>query len=661
MSKPDPGSGTLGDTALRLRDLDDAQFRARYGCDRFTATVLRNRCRYVAAHMVSQVVTHAFSPVIREGFDICSMVSGPPETGYAMAAVSETMPLFYGSIPDAVRITMEEYGVENLKPGDVLIVNDYYRVGTHLNDAIVMRPVFHDDRIVAIVCIRAHFMDVGGIVMGGFDKVKRTTWEDGLRIPPMLFFSEGKPVRSTMNLLYDNTRVASLCVPDLLTEVQALEMGAQALEQSIERYGADALVGTVRYACDLSAEAMADGFRLLPDGVYEGEDWLDTDGLPNSPRYTVRVRITKVGDRVEVDLRGSSPPTRTAVNGAWPDIKTGVALALKSLLDPATPVTSGTLRNVDVVVPPSALFNVGPPLPCQNYFLVVYTLVHAVYRALNPALGERAIALGFTLGYPTGYGVRYDGNEGSLTDVGGPTIIGAWGATRDGDADSAQQFPSGNLVDPGAEVYEQTGAAMWMSSDYAPDSGGAGLHRGGAGILYDILWRVPAAHGMSMNVDANRPGGGVGGVYGGQAGPTTTGWLFADGSISDGGTTIPELPTTLESDLYLAAIPFSGMINPETHRYDPDGELIVVDDRIPGECGAIVRVINAGGGGWGDPLQRDPELVLRDVRDEYVSIEGAARDYGVVVNGEVRHPERMVVDEAATTELRASRIGDGAR
>jgi N-methylhydantoinase B len=640
----------------RLRDLDGGEFEARYGCDRFTATVLRNRCRYVAAHMANQVVSHAFSPVIREGFDICAMVSGPAQDGYAMASVSETMPLFYGSIPDAVRLVIEEYGADDLKPGDVLIVNDYYRVGTHLNDAIVMRPVFFEGRIAAVVTIRAHFIDVGGIVMGGFDRTKRNNWEDGLRIPPTLLYSEGKPVKSTMSLLYDNTRVAYLCVPDLLTEVQALEMGARALEESITRYGIDAFAGAVRYACDVSAEAMAEGLRSVPDGVYEGEDWLDGDGLPDSPEYCVRVRVTKVGDRAEIDLRGSSLPTRTAVNSAWPDIKTALAYALKSLLDPTTPVSSGTLRNVDVVVPPNSLCNVGPPMPCQLYFLVVYTMVHAAYRALNPILGERAVATGFTVAVPTGYGIRRDGMEGSLTDLGGPVIIGAWGATRHGDADSSQQSSLGNLVDPGIEVYERTGPALWMSSDYTPDSGGAGTHRGGAGILYDILWRVPAAHRMNMNVHAKRPTAG-GGVYGGKAGPTTTGWLF-DGSISDGGTTIPELPTTLDDDLYLQATPFSGMVDPATHRYDPDGELIALDDRIPGDAGAIVRVINAAGGGWGDPFRREPELVKRDVRDEYVTIEGAARDYGVVIVGDVRHPEQLAVDAAATRVLRAARDGD---
>jgi N-methylhydantoinase B len=636
----------------RLRDLDGEQFEARYGCDRFTATMLTNRCRYVAAHMANQVRSHAFSPVIRDGSDLCAMVSGPAELNYAMAAVSETMPLFYGSIPDAVRIVIEEYGADELEPGDVLIVNDYYRVGTHLNDACLMRPIFRDGQIVAVVTIRAHFLDMGGIALGGFEVTKKTTWEDGLRIPPMLVVSKGKPVKSVLKLLYDNTRLGFLCVPDIMTEIKALELGASLLEETIDRYGVGAYTGAVRYACDVSAEAMAEGLRSLPDGVYEGEDWLDGDGLPDSPEYSVKVRITKVGDRAEVDLRGSSGPTRTAINGAWPDIKTGLAFALKTLLDPTTPVTSGTLRNVDVIVPPSAIFNVGPPVPCQMYFLVVYTMVHAAYRALNPVLGERAVATGFITASASGHGRRPDGLDGSLVDSAGPAVIGAWGATRHGDADSAQQSPLGNLIDGGVEIHELRGPVIWAASDYVPDSGGAGTYRGGAAIVHDMLWRVPAAHDMQLLHHARRPTAG-GGVNGGRSGPTTTAWLF-DGEISEFGTTVPELPSVTYGELYRHATPLGGVVDPDTHEPDPDGELVVLQGKLPRRAGALVRVLTAAGGGWGDPWARDPELVKRDVRDEYVTIEGAARDYGVVIVGDPRLPEQLEVDVVATDALRAT-------
>ena len=481
----------------------------------------------------------------------------------------------------------------------MLIVNDYYRVGTHLNDACLMRPIFRDGQIVAVVTIRAHFLDMGGIALGGFEVTKKNTWEDGLRIPPMLVVSKGKPVTSVLKLLYDNTRLGFLCVPDIMTEIKALELGASLLEETIDRYGVAAYTGAVRYACDVSAEAMAEGLRSLPDGVYEGEDWLDGDGLPDSPEYSVKVRITKVGDRAEVDLRGSSGPTRTAINGAWPDVKTGLAFALKTLLDPTTPVSSGTLRNVDVIVPPSAIFNVGPPVPCQMYFLVVYTMVHATYRALNPVLGERAVATGFITASASGHGRRPDGLDGSLVDSAGPAVIGAWGATRHGDADAAQQSPLGNLIDGGVEIHELSGPVIWAASDYVPDSGGAGTHRGGSAILHDMLWRVPAAHDMQLLHHARRPTAG-GGVNGGHAGPTTAAWLF-DGEISELGTTLPELPSVTHGEFYRQATPLGGVVDPDTHEADPGGELVVGQGKLPRRVGALVRVLAAGGGGWGDP------------------------------------------------------------
>jgi N-methylhydantoinase B len=568
-----------------------------------------------------------------------------------MAAVSETVPLFYGSIPDAVRIVVDEYGPENLAPGDVLMVNDYYRVGTHLNDLCLIRPVFHDGQIAGVVTIRAHFLDMGGIDMGGFEVMKRTTWEDGLRIPPTLVHSGGKPVRSALNLLYDNTRLGFLCVPDILTEIRALELGDGLLQETIDRYGIDAYRGALRYACDASAEGMGEGLRSLPDGVYEGEDWIDGDGFPDSPEYVVRVRIIKAGDRCEVDLRGSSPSSRSAVNSSWLDTKTGIAAAFKTLLDPYTPMTSGTLRNVEVVVPPDSICNAPPPKPCMLYFLIVYSTVHAIYNALNPVLGERALATGFVTASPTAYGMRPDGIEGSLANGAGPAIIGAWGASRHGDADTSQQSQLGNLIGGDVELYELGAPALWLSSDYLPDSAGPGTHRGGAAIVSDVMWRVAAKHRMQLLFHSRRPPAG-GGVYGGGAGPTTAAWLF-DGEISDGGKELPQLPTSTSGDVYRNATPFGGVVDPTTHELDPTGEPVVLTERLPRGPGAVMRMLTAAGGGWGDPWERDPNLVVRDVRDEYVSFEGAARDYGVVVVGDHAHPEQICLDVTGTDALRA--------
>ena len=593
---------TVADTRSRLRDLDDDAFHGRYGCDRFTATVLTSRFRYVAAHMANQVRAHSFSGSIRLAADLTGMISGPPELGFPLAAVSETMPLFYGSATDSVRIVLQEYGLDDLRPGDVLIVNDYYRVGTHLNDVCLVKPLFHAGQLTGAVTIRAHFTDVGGTVLGGLVPDKTTTWEDGLRIPPMLLCAGGSVVKSTLRLIYANTRLGYLSVPDLITELHALELGESLIAESIDRYGPAAYAGAVRYACDAAAESMDEALRQVPDGVYDGSAAVDGDGLPDSPEYTVRVRVTKAGGRAELDFRGSSPSTRSALNCAWPDIKTGVSMALKFLIDQRTPVNSGTFRPIDIVVPPDALFNAPPPKPCSLYFAPIATIVRAVFDALNRVLGPDAVATSFEAAQVVAYGLRPDGNFGSLVNAAGPTILGPWGATRHGDGDSGQQGNNGNLVGGGVELFELAGPAVWLSTDYVPDSGGPGTNRGGASNVHDVMWRCAAEHRTQLLFHSRVPGAAV---HGGRPGPATAVWLF-DGDISSYGTVPPELPSTLDDPVYQRATPVGGVIDPVTHQADLGGEYVMLTERLPRAAGAVARVVTSAGGGWGDPWHRDP-------------------------------------------------------
>src|ERR1700712_434396 len=249
----------MSETLLRealLRELTDDAFLARYDCDRFTASVLASRFRYIIEHVCNRFIEHAFSPVIRETTDMSATITGPPETGHAMPAVSQTLPIFYGSMPEAVRIALEEHGIDDLVEGDLLMVNDPYRVGTHLNDVCFIRPAFHQGRLIGAVTIRAHMLDMGGIAVGGFEVTKQDLYQDGMVFPPTLLFSAGKPVRSTFNLLLDNTRFGPVIIPDIQTINSSLALGEQLLAETIDRYGYDAYLGGIRYACDSSAETM---------------------------------------------------------------------------------------------------------------------------------------------------------------------------------------------------------------------------------------------------------------------------------------------------------------------------------------------------------------------------------------------------------------------
>ena len=230
-SAPTPRGGS----GNRLRDLGEQAFRDTYHCDRFTATVLGNRLRYAVQHMSTGLMFNAFSPIIRDWYDFAITVSGPPDLDYPMPAVSASLVVFIGTMADAVRNAVEEYGPENLKPGDVLICNDPYRVGTHVNDLCFIRPVFAGDRLVAFLNVRAHQLDMGGVVPGGFSGTKTNVYENGLVLGPMLLYSNDKPVRPTFSLLFDNTRLAPLLYPDIVTIFRQLQLGERLIQESVTR------------------------------------------------------------------------------------------------------------------------------------------------------------------------------------------------------------------------------------------------------------------------------------------------------------------------------------------------------------------------------------------------------------------------------------------
>jgi N-methylhydantoinase B len=400
-----------------LKDLPPQDFEHIYDCDRFTATVLVNKFDYVIKHMVSQVMRTAFSPIVRDSADLAATLNGPASASFGVIAVSNTLPLFLGSMTDGVRISLEEYGLSELKSGDVIMVNDYYRVGTHVNDVMFIRPLFSEGELLGAVTIRAHQMDMGGLRPGGFDVTKADVYEDGLVIPPMLLFDGGKPVRSLFALLMANTRFSELIAPDIHSIQAALELGARLVDDAIRRYGVAAYLGAMRYAADASAEAMRTALAKIPDGVYEAEEKVDGDTLSDQ-EYLVRLRLIKRGSRAEFDFSGSSLASPDSLNCSWADSKSAVAIALKCLIDRHSRYTSGSLRDVDILLPPGAFNNPSPPHSCMYYHEVVLPMMYATFKALNPVLGPAAIGAespNFTF-LPTGK--RADGRAWATFSVG---------------------------------------------------------------------------------------------------------------------------------------------------------------------------------------------------------------------------------------------------
>lgn len=634
-----------------LRELDDEAFRDRYDSDRFTASVLGNRLRYIVEHMSTGILRNAFSLILRDWYDFNATISGPPELNYPMPAVGKSLAAFFGTMSEAVRNTIEEFGPDEVRPGDVIIANDPYRVGNHVNDVCFIRPVFHGGRIVSFVSIRAHQLDMGGVVPAGFSATKRNVYETGLVLAPTLLYRDGEPVRSTFNLILDNARFGAILLPDIKTIVQSLLLGERLILESIGRYGAAAYLGSIRYAVDSSAESMAAALARLPDGVYTATESIDADGVDASREYQVRITATKRDDRMEIDFSGTSPQARTSINAAALDAKCGVVMALKFLIDPVEPYTSGAFRNVDLVLPPGTIVSAVPPDGAVfMYWESTQAVIRGVFRALASALGEAAVGGDYgSLSIHNANGVYPDGTPWVGTAQAGGEH-GPWGATRHGDADNYQGFYQANALDPPTESIETDIPAVVLRKEYVVDSAGAGTNRGGAAARKDSLYLGAAQHWS--NPLSTRTATGIG-VNGGRDGALGAVWLFEPEAarIAERGDLLP-----IDDGVYADSSPVAGILDPRRKTLDKDGEYFYFASTPVWhtEPGAVFRYQTNGGGGWGDPLRRDPERVCRDVRDEYVSVEGAYRDYGVVILGDPRRdPEGLRVDEAATERRRA--------
>ncbi|OJX67979.1 MAG: methylhydantoinase [Micrococcales bacterium 73-13] len=628
----------------RIRDLDEAAFQAAYACDRYTATVLGNRFDYLVEHMSVRLLTGAFSPVLRDFYDLACTISGPPELDYLVPAASNGIVLMAGTTIDAVPNMVEEYGVDRLRPGDVLIANDPYRTGNHNNDLVFVRPVFLDGRIVSFVTLNAHQLDMGGTVPGGFSATKQNVYENGLVLSPRLLVSEGRNVPESWSVIFDNVRMAEILLPDMLTVLSGLELGESLVLESIERYGIDAFLGAMRYSVDAAAEQMALGLAELPDGDWEAEHGVDADGVDDSESYPVHVAIRKRGERIEVDFSGTHRQARSSINATVWEVKLAVGVALKYNVDPRGRFNSGLFRNIDVILPEGTVVSALPPDGAVFlYFEQSQVLLATILMALEPALGQNAIAGdrgGSNL--HTAFGAWPDGRPwAAVMQLGGE--VGPFGANRYGDADTQCMSYLANGIAPSIESVEKDSPVVMIRHQPVPDTAGPGFYRGGNSMVRDTLFLTPAFHSI---IELRHKTAAGFGVQGGGDGRNGGVWIFP---ADDAGRS--RIPSAGDFSL---SEPWAGVLDPETKAPSPDGVYrYPFDAAKTSDANAVLRYIGAGAGGWGDPLERDPDRVRVDVRDEYVTIEGAARLYGVVIVGDPHEdPEGVRVDAEATRSLR---------
>ena len=589
--------------------VDEAQL-PRVGIDRVTTEVIRSAMETICFEMATYVSRTATTPILNQSNERNATILDA--TG-RLAALSVGIPQFMLTSTLPVRFALDFFG-DDLLPGDVLVANDPYHGGGHLPDFNVFAPVFVDDELLLIASIQCHHGDTGGAVAGGYNVHASDIWAEGVRYPAVKLIEGGRERRDVIYLMRTNNRLPGF-IGDLRSQVGAAQLGVRRLEEVVERNGTEAVKAAVDATIDDTRRRFRAEVAGWPDGVYEADAYVDNDPAGNED-IKVHVAVTVQGDHLTVDFTGSD--TRPYIQGwsTFGNTRGYVIAQLASLVDPTIPKNEGFFDCIDLVVPEGTCVNpvVGKPVSSGTHHPGV-EVGDAIALALAQILPDRCTPQTYKIGSPRQMWGDYNPRTGrAFFDHGGELYAGWCGAVKGVDGWGAQNASFGNLIKATAEINETIFPHLIRDREYITDSGGPGQWRGCPGSHFVKQVLVPTYVSQYMvNQRHIHPG-----INGGQHGSPDRCTLKVGG---------------------------------------PKEEEIVIQHSVQGvllEAGEALIYEFGGGGGWGDPLARDPQAVLEDVWDELVSVEGARRDYGVVVTGSLEEMT-LAVDETATTAERARR------
>jgi N-methylhydantoinase B len=514
-----------------------------------------------------------------------------------LAAQGLSLPGHLASIPVALKASIKRIG-DDIAEGDIVTMNDPYEGGMHLPDIFVFRPVFADGALLAWAATICHHTDVGGRVPGSNASDSTEIFAEGLRIPPLKLYERGRPNATLFSMIERNVRLPARVLGDLRAQLAACEIAARGIDALVVRHGAEGFKNLLSATMDYSERLTRHCLSELPDGEATFTDWIDDDqidaGIPIKLVCTVRKR----GTSMQLDWTGSSPQVKGAINNTWSYTAGASFCAAKSVLSVNMPNNDGVFRAIEVIAPPGTIMNALPPAACAARGLTGFRAADCAFGALAMLYPDRVFAAseggntGITIG-----GTDADRHPFIYVDF----LSGAWGARPWADGLDGNTNMFANMSSFSIEAIESDYPLEVLDYGFVPDTGGAGKFRGGLSLRR--TWRMLADEGI-LQVRADRHTHLPYGLQGG--GPGTP-----SHNILEGRELAAKLTMTLRR-----------------------GE--VLTHALP------------GGGGWGDALARDPARVAADLRDGKVTIQGAARHYGVVAIG-----DPPVVDDAATAALRA--------
>lgn len=519
--------------------------------------------------MTETLVRTAISPNIKERRDCSTAICDIQ--GRTLALVCNA-PVHLGSTILLVPAILKRFPAETLRPGDVFLGNDPYTVGvTHLNDCTVAAPIFVDGRPVGFAAVVAHHSDVGGRVPGSEAGDSVGMFQEGIRIPPVMLYADGVARQDLWELFLLNTRTPHYSHGDLLAQTGASHRGVERIQQLYERYGTEETGNRISEMLDATERRGNSRIReILKEGTYSAEDWLDENGVSDDP-VKLAVTIKVAGGKVSFDLSDCSPELPSAKNMPLTHTLSTVYTCLKAIVDPNMSINEGLYRCVSVYAPEGSVANPRPPAGVSSRQMTSQILADVILDALGKAAPSRATAKN---GQFNGIILSGQGLEGGRYFVNTENFAGGQGARSNDDGMNSVHVHMTNTSNLPIEQVEREFPMRIERYEFVPYSGGAGKFRGGCGIYRDI--RI-LADDIRLTVRSARQKFPASGMAGGKSGSLGAFYL-------NPGTSKEQKLRSTVSDVQL-------------------------------NTGDLLRIQSAGGGGYGNPAERDPALVQRDIED----------------------------------------------
>ena len=578
----------------------DARFAAG-AADPITAEIVRNALVAITDEMKTNLMRTAYNMIIYEALDF---TVGLFDADGNTISIGLGLPMFIRGLSDAIKAKLAHYGRDGIEPGDVLLTNDSYIMGSHLNHMVFTLPIFWQGEIVAFASSMAHWQDVGGVLRGATQDI----YSEGLQMPIVKIFKRGEQDRELTDIIRTNVRFPNLAMGDFRSQIASIRTGERRFLELLARYGKDAVVDSIGRIYEQSERLARAGVATIPDGVYEADSFMDDDGVAIGKPIPIHVKVVVEGDDMTIDLSEVSRQVTGYFNSGATAGRSAAEVAFKCVTAPLwLPINHGSFTPLKVNLPPGRVISAVKPAATRMWMTIPMTVVDTLFRALAQAIPDRVTAGHHAdLCSSSTYGVDHHTGRFFFGFVG--PLGGGWGAKHNEDGmNGVICINDGDTHNSPVEASEVKSPLINDELSLVQDSGGAGRQRGGLGLRRVVRMTTPASFNCRIERTKCAPWGLEGGR---DALPNHVHVRRADGTV----------------------------VQP------PNGKI----DVIQLAAGDAYVLESGGGGGFGDPLERPVESVLADIRAGYVSAETAEHDYAVAVRD-----QPAVVDEQRTAELRS--------